>query len=126
MKKRSAEFGLAAIAAACLLVAAISGESRLPGNGGSKRAASAAEAVTVNPTFLNPLEWRSIGPFRGGRAPAVVGDPVDPLVFYFGTAHGGVWKTTNAGTFWRNVSDGFFKVAPVGAIDVSPSNHEVV
>ena len=76
--------------------------------------------------FLNALEWRSIGPFRGGRAPAVVGDPDNPLVFYFGSAHGGVWKTNDGGQYWRNVSDGFFKVAPVGAIDVSRSNHDIV
>jgi photosystem II stability/assembly factor-like uncharacterized protein len=86
----------------------------------------AAERVTVDPAFLHALEWRSLGPFRGGRTVAVVGDSRDPLVFYFGSAHGGVWKTTDAGTYWRNVSDGFFKTAPVGAIDVSLSNPAVV
>ena len=54
------------------------------------------------------------------------GDPEDPLVFYFGASHGGVWKTDDAGTYWRNVSDGFFKTASVGAIDVSLSNPAVV
>ena len=81
---------------------------------------------SVEPSFLTALEWRSIGPYRGGRVIAVAGDPQDPLVFYFGSAHGGVWKTTDAGTYWRNISDGFFKTAPVGAIDVSLSNPNVI
>jgi photosystem II stability/assembly factor-like uncharacterized protein len=81
---------------------------------------------TVDPSLLNALEWRSLGPPRGGRTSAVAGDAQDPLVFYFGSSHGGVWKTTDAGTYWRNVSDGFFKTAPVGAIDVSVSNASVI
>ncbi len=80
----------------------------------------------VDPAFLTALQWRDIGPFRGGRATAVVGDPEDPFVFYFGASHGGVWKTEDAGAVWRNVSDGFFKTAAVGAIDVSRSNRSVV
>jgi photosystem II stability/assembly factor-like uncharacterized protein len=126
MKKTRGGFGVAAIAVTCLLVAAVSGDSRQPGRAGSGATAGAAAYPSVDPSFLTALEWRSIGPFRGGRAPAVVGDPDNPLVFYFGSAHGGVWKTTDAGQYWRNVSDGFFKVAPVGAIDVSRSNHDVV
>ena len=86
------------------------------------RSASPAPAVGtlsgVDPSVLSALEWRSVGPHRGGRSIAVVGDPKDPLVFYFGSTHGGVWKTEDAGTYWRNVSDGFFKKSPVGAIDV--------
>jgi len=126
MTKTSARFGVVVVAVVGLLAAAVSGDSGRPGVGRSRAAAGAAEYPRVDPTFLTALEWRSIGPFRGGRAPAVAGDPDDPLVFYFGAAHGGVWKTTNAGTLWWNVSDGFFKVAPVGAIDVSRSNHQVV
>ena len=54
----------------------------------------------------------------------MAGDPVDPLVFYMGTAHGGVWKTTDAGLTWRNVSDDYFRTSPVGAIDVSRSERQ--
>ena len=75
--------------------------------------------------FLSALQWRLVGPFRGGRAPAVVGDPNDPMVFYMGTAHGGVWKTVDAGANWRNVTDRFFEVASVGAVDVSRSNSKI-
>ena len=51
---------------------------------------------------------RAVGPFRGGRVVAVCGDYENPSVFYFGACAGGVWKTTDAGTYWQNVSDGFF------------------
>src|ERR1700687_3674220 len=73
----------------------------------------------IVPSILHSLEWRLIGPFRGGRVVAVAGDPVHSQVFYFGSTGGGVWKTTNGGLVWENVSDGFFKRASVGAIAVS-------
>jgi photosystem II stability/assembly factor-like uncharacterized protein len=75
---------------------------------------------------LDTLSWRCIGPFRGGRVVAVAGDPVDPAVFYFGACAGGVWKTSDAGTYWANVSDGFFKTAAVGAVAVAESDPNVV
>ncbi|WP_255604409.1 glycosyl hydrolase [Oscillochloris sp. ZM17-4] len=75
---------------------------------------------------LQKLEWRCIGPFRGGRVVAVAGDPRDPAVFYFGSTGGGVWKTTDAGQYWVNVSDGFFKRASVGGIAVSPTDPNVI
>ena len=76
--------------------------------------------------LLNTLEWRCIGPPRGGRVVAVAGDPVNPAVFYFGACSGGVWKTYDGGTYWENVSDGFFKTASVGAIAVAESDPNVV
>ena len=57
---------------------------------------------------------------------AVAGDPVDPLTFYFGATAGGVWKTTDAGMYWRNVSDGYFRTAAVGALAVADSDPNVV
>src|SRR5919109_679912 len=76
--------------------------------------------------FAGLLEWRCIGPFRGGRVVAVAGDYADPNTFYFGACAGGVWKTTDAGTYWENVSDGFLQTAAVGAIAVSDSDPNVV
>jgi photosystem II stability/assembly factor-like uncharacterized protein len=76
--------------------------------------------------LLDTLEWRNIGPFRGGRVVAVSGDPDQRNVFYFGSTGGGVWKTTDAGLSWRNVSDGFFKRASVGALAVAPSDPNVI
>src|SRR5881394_3899677 len=80
----------------------------------------------VDPALLKSLEWRLIGPFRGGRVVAVAGDPSDSQVFYFGSTGGGVWKTIDGGIIWENVSDGFFKRASVGAIAVSTSDPNVI
>ena len=52
---------------------------------------------SVDDSFLAAAKWRFVGPYRGGRVLAVAGAPDDPLTFYFGAAHGGVWKTTDAG-----------------------------
>jgi photosystem II stability/assembly factor-like uncharacterized protein len=76
--------------------------------------------------FRGLLEWRCIGPFRGGRVVAVAGDYNDPNTFYFGGCAGGVWKTSDAGTYWENVSDGFFNTAAVGALAVAPSDSNVI
>ena len=70
--------------------------------------------------------WRCIGPFRGGRVVAVAGDPAEPMTFYFGACAGGVWKTTDGGTYWHNISDGYFKTAAVGAIAVAASDPNVL
>ncbi len=75
---------------------------------------------------LEALHWRCIGPFRGGRVVAVAGHPVERGVFYFGACAGGVWKTEDGGTYWENVSDGYFGTASVGAIAVSQSDPNVV
>jgi photosystem II stability/assembly factor-like uncharacterized protein len=72
------------------------------------------------------LRWRNIGPFRGGRADAVAGDPTRPLVYYFGAVNGGVWKTTNAGATWENITDGKTDISSVGAISVAPSDPNVI
>ena len=75
---------------------------------------------------LRGLRWRLVGPFRGGRAVAVVGDPANRNIFYFGSVDGGVWKTTNGGTSWRNITDGVSTIASVGAIAVAASDPNVV
>ena len=126
MKHRTTDFGFALLTAVSLLASAVWSCSPISRDDASGAAVREADYPSVEPGFLAALQWRSIGPHRGGRTLAVVGDPQDPLVFYFGATHGGVWKTTDAGTYWRNVSDGFFKTAPVGAIDVSLSNPAVV
>ncbi len=90
----------------------------------ARRPAPARAAVPAG--LLDKLEWRQAGPFRGGRVGAVAGDPRDRNTFYFGSTGGGVWKTGDAGTYWENVSDGFFKRASVGAIAVAQSDPNVI
>ena len=115
------------VATVWLIVGAGSGCGRpLTGDEFGSAASAVGPLSDVDPSFMAALEWRFVGPPRGGRSVAVVGDPNEPLVFYFGSTHGGVWKSDDAGTYWRNVSDRFFKTAPVGAIDVSLSNPAVV
>jgi len=75
---------------------------------------------------LDTLKWRCIGPPRGGRVVAVAGDPEDRGVFYFGACAGGVWKTVDAGIYWRCVSDGFFGSAAIGALAVARSDANVI
>lgn len=75
---------------------------------------------------LRLLQYRSIGPFRGGRATAVAGVPSQPNVYYFGATGGGVFKTTDGGVNWTPVSDGFFKTGSVGAIAVADSDPNVI
>lgn len=70
---------------------------------------------------LQALKYRNVGPTRGGRATAVVGVLGDDQTYYMGGV-GGVWKTTNAGDSWNNITDGFAKSSSVGDIDVSPSH----
>ncbi len=93
---------------------------------GSTISPLAAEYPSVDSSFLSALKWRFVGPYRGGRVVAVAGDVNDPLVHYFGAAHGGVWKTTDAGQHWKNISDGHIEFPAIGALDVSLSDPDVI
>src|ERR1039458_2588981 len=81
---------------------------------------------TYPATLWSGMHYRQIGPFRGGRVTAVTGVPSEPFTFYMGSTGGGVWKTTDAGHSWTNVSDGFFSAASMGAIEVSLSDPNIV
>ncbi len=90
-------------------------------------ACSALQAADAyDPSLWSALRYRMIGPDRGGRVTAVTGVPSEPNTFYMGSTGGGVWKTVDAGHTWTNVSDGFFKVASMGAVEVSLSDPKVV
>ena len=86
---------------------------------------STKSSLTYDEKLYNALEWRSIGPYRGGRSAAVTGVSGKPNLFYFGGAGGGVWRTTDAGNTWSNISDGFFG-SSIGAIAVSEWDNNVI
>ena len=78
------------------------------------------------PLPFGALEWRSLGPARGGRSIAVAGSAARPNEYYFGATGGGLWKSTNGGVTWSNVTDGQLTSASVGAVAVAPSNPDIV
>lgn len=80
----------------------------------------------VPPAMLADLEYRMVGPSRGGRVTAVAGHRSDVLTYYMGASGGGVWKTDDAGITWRPISDGYFATGSIGAITVAESNPDVV
>jgi photosystem II stability/assembly factor-like uncharacterized protein len=72
------------------------------------------------------FQYRNVGPQRGGRVTTVTGIPQQPGTFYLGATGGGVWKSTDYGTSWQNVSDGFFETPSIGAIEVAPTDPNIV
>ncbi|MFK7830678.1 MAG: WD40/YVTN/BNR-like repeat-containing protein [Congregibacter sp.] len=80
----------------------------------------------IEAAMFDALEYRNVGPGRGGRVTAVTGTVVEPGTFYLGASGGGVWKTTDYGTRWDNVSDGFFPTPSIGDISVSQTDPNVV
>lgn len=87
--------------------------------------ASAVKAQGYSQSLYSGLQWRLIGPFRGGRVLAVSGVPGDPNTFYFGAVGGGVWKTTNGGRTWFPLFDEQ-PVASIGALALAPSNPNII
>ncbi len=94
-------------------------------SGFTQKNKTSSTAIAYDTSYFNSLEWRNIGPFRGGRAAAVTGVPGQPNLYYFGATGGGVWKTTDAGASWQNISDGYFG-GSIGAVAVSASDPNVI
>lgn len=97
-----------------------------------KKKAKTTEPVAVESPkqdykkLYNGLQWRNVGPFRGGRSLAVAGHKDQPMTYYYGAVGGGVWKTTDGGQNWAYSGDSTFKSSSVGAIAVAPSDPNVV
>jgi len=89
---------------------------------------TSAAATSPTQTFMSKLQWRSIGPFLGGRVVAVAGVPSNPNLFYFGGVQGGVWRSTDYGNEWINISDGKIPMTAqtIGALAIAPSNPKVI
>ena len=83
-------------------------------------------APAMDTSTFRALQWRNVGPFRGGRANAGAGIPTQPLTYFAGYTGGGLWRTDDAGINWRNISDGFFRTGSIGAIAVAPSDPNVI
>ncbi|MFT6334120.1 MAG: photosystem II stability/assembly factor-like uncharacterized protein [Halioglobus sp.] len=87
---------------------------------------SSEPTVKLTDSLFHGFKWRNIGPFRGGRSVTSTGVTGQPHTYYMGSTGGGVFKTTDDGISWKNISDDFFKTGSVGAIAVSESNTNVV
>src|SRR5258708_37441623 len=88
--------------------------------------ASLTTAEHYDGSFFNALQWRSIGPLRGGRSITSAGSSSRPNEYYFGAVGGGLWKTTDGGATWKPITDGQIKSSSVGAVAVAESNPDVV
>lgn len=84
------------------------------------------DAQPIDERLLEGMEYRAIGPARGGRATTCTGVTGDPLTYYMGATGGGVWKTENAGLSWEPISDDDFKTGSVGAVAVATSDPNVI
>ena len=82
-------------------------------------------ASKVDSQLFSKMKYRLIGPFRGGRSGAVTGSYKNKNTFYFGATGGGVWKTTDGGNNWNNISDKYFG-SSIGAVAVAPSDETIV
>src|ERR1041384_2268744 len=89
-------------------------------------AAAVLCAATYDPSIFSSLQWRSIGPPRGGRSIAAAGSSSRPLEYYFGAGGGGWWKTLDGGLTWRPVTDGQLQSSSVGAVAVAESNPDIL
>ena len=83
------------------------------------------QSQNYNDELYDAMEYRLLGPFRGGRSAAVTGVSNKPNLFYFGATGGGVWKTNDGGRTWENISDGFFG-GSIGSIAVSVDDPNVI
>ena len=84
-----------------------------------------ADSDNSREPLMEVMKYRSIGPFRGGRSCAVTGVPGKPMTFYFGAAGGGVWRTDDGASTWRNISDGYFG-GSIGSIAIAPSDPNII
>ncbi len=82
--------------------------------------------ASIDSTILKSLKWRNVGPERGGRSIATSGVVGQPKVGYFGATGGGLWKTTDGGEHWANITDGQLHSSSVGAVAVSMSDPNVI
>ena len=108
-----------------LLILFICGFSYLMGMGQKKKSISTPFQENTDSILLSKVKYRLVGPWRGGRSAAVAGSYVNKNTFYFGATGGGVWKTTDGGSNWKNISDKYFG-STIGAVAVAPSDESIL
>jgi photosystem II stability/assembly factor-like uncharacterized protein len=91
----------------------------------NRHARQTAGNSAVDPVYFSNVKYRQVGPFRGGRSGAVAGSYKNKNTFYFGATGGGVWKSTDGGANWKNISDKYFG-GTIGAVAVAPSDESVI
>ncbi len=91
-----------------------------------RKPAAPLPTPALDTSAFRALQWRNIGPFRGGRANTAAGIPTQPLTYFGGYTGGGLWRTDDAGINWRNISDGWFRTGSIGAIAIAPSDANVI
>ncbi len=84
-----------------------------------------ATSIISDSAFFSQVKFRNVGPFRGGRSTAVCGSFKNKNTFFFGATGGGVWKTTDGGSNWKNISDKYFG-GSIGSIALAPSDENVI
>jgi photosystem II stability/assembly factor-like uncharacterized protein len=104
----------------CLLIFPINVNSQ------KRKKKTKTPVIAITDSLYHGLKWRNIGPFRGGRSVTSTGVVGKPHTYYMGSTGGGVFKTTDDGITWKNISDGFFKTGSVGAIAVAESDPNIV
>jgi len=90
-----------------------------------KKSKNTSQEIKYDENLYKGLEYRLIGPFRGGRSAAVTGVTGEENLFYFGSTGGGIWKTVDGGRSWDNISDGFFG-GSIGSIAVAETDKNVI
>src|SRR4051812_16831951 len=88
--------------------------------------AATLHAQGFDSSYFAGLDWKNIGPNRGGRSITAAGSSSRINEYYFGATGGGLWKTTDGGTSWKPVTDGKIHSSSVGAVAVAESNPDVV
>jgi len=104
----------------CILILPITMHSQ------RRKKKSTTPIIKLTDSMFHGLKWRNIGPFRGGRSVASTGVIGQPHTYYMGSTGGGVFKTTDDGITWKNISDKYFKTGSVGAIAVAESDVNIV
>ena len=89
-------------------------------------AAGFAQDLRLEASHLRTMEWRNIGPLRGGRSLSCIGSPGRRHEYYFGATGGGLWKTVDSGTTWFPVTDGQISSSSIGAVAVAETNPDII